>query len=184
MAITGHGWEMLIVRESVQKRSSDGKKRTVGRYQVFHDGVAQTGADLSGQTAESRGPGANAPAGNGKRVEAGTYPLATQDGAKYVTIGYTASNNHTALPRPGIELRSTGLRTEILIHPGIGFLASIGCINLCTALPTAAEPITFASSRRRVISVIDDLAAYLGAAFPASNGKAIPNAHVVIDGEP
>jgi hypothetical protein len=184
MPITGQGWEMLIVRHTEQRRASDGKKRMVGTYQVFHDGVAQTGADLSGSVAESRGPGANSPAMNGKRVALGRYPLATQNGAKYVTLNYTASQNHTALPRPGIELKDTGARTEILIHPGIGFLASIGCLNLCTSLPDETEPITFSSSRRRVISVIEDLKAFLGPKFPTSNGKKIPDAHVVIEGVP
>jgi hypothetical protein len=177
-------WLLKITRVSEQRRPSDQKRRTVGRYQVFHDGVAQSGADLSGTTAESRGPGANAPAANGKRVEAGRYQLATQAGTKYVTLNYTSSQNHASLPRPGIELLETGQRSEILIHPGIGFLASIGCINLCASLPNASEMITFPSSRRRVISVIDDLRAFIGNNFPGQNGRKIPNAFVVIEGEP
>ena len=174
-------WEIRITRQSEQKRASDGKIRTVGHYQVFHDGVPQTGEDMSGTTAESRGPGANRPGGNGKCVEAGEYPLATQAGAKYVTLHYSSSANHTSLPRPGIELLNTDQRSEILIHPGIGFLASIGCINLCKSLPDASEPISFASSRRRVISVIDDMTAFLGGSFPNSNGKKIPGAFCVIE---
>jgi hypothetical protein len=177
-------WLMKITRVSEQRRSSDNKRRTVGRYQVFHDGVVQSGADLSGTTAESRGPGANEPAGNGRRVEAGRYQLATQAGTKYVTLNYTSSQNQASLPRPGIELLETGKRSEILIHPGIGFLASIGCINLCASLPNASEMITFPSSRRRVISVIDDLRTFIGSNFPGQNGRKIPNAFVVIEGEP
>ena len=180
MPITGTGWEILIQRKSTQKRASDGKVRTVGTYQVFHDGVATA---LSGQTAESRGPGANAPAGNGRRIEAGRYPLFTQDGGKYVAFGYVETDSTGAKPKPGIELKDTGQRAEILIHPGQGFLASIGCINLCKNLPNAEEPISYAGSRKRVIAVIEDMKAFV-AGFPTRNGRAIPGAFAVFDGEP
>jgi hypothetical protein len=139
---------------------------------------------MSGMVAECRGPGANAPAGNGRRIEAGTYPLWTQAGSKYATWNYRTSLNVAHIPRPGVELKDTGQRSEILIHPGIGFLSSVGCLNLCTSLPDAAEPITYASSRRRVISIIEDMKSFLGAAFPASNGRQIPNAFAVLVGEP
>ncbi|MBU8977498.1 MULTISPECIES: hypothetical protein [unclassified Lysobacter] len=82
MPITGTGWEFHIVRQSEQRRDSDGKRRTVGRYQVYHDGVAQTGPGLSGTVAETRGPGANRPRGNNRRIEPGRYTLATQGGSK------------------------------------------------------------------------------------------------------
>ena len=78
MPIEGSGWEFHIVRQSEQKRASDGKRRTVGKYQIFHDGVKQTGAGLSGTVAETRGPGANKPAANNRRVEEGR--LADPDG--------------------------------------------------------------------------------------------------------
>jgi hypothetical protein len=184
MPIEKNGWEMHIVRKSEQRRESDGKRRTVGQYQIFHDGVKQTGAGLSGTVAETRGPGANRPAGNNRRVEEGRYPLFTQDGVRYVTIGFKNSESNSATPKPGIELKETGQRSEILIHPGQGFLASIGCINPCTSLPNAAEMIDFVPSRKRVIAIIDDLKAYAGAVFPTRNGKKILNAFVVIDGEP
>lgn len=184
MAITGIGWEFHIVRKSEQRRASDGKRRTVGTYQIFHDGVKQTGAGLSGTVAETRGPGANKPAGNNRRIEEGRYPLFTQDGAKYVTIGFKDSESTSAKPKPGIELKGTGSRSEILIHPGQGFLASIGCINPCTSLPNAGEMIDFIPSRKRVIAIINDLKAFTGSAFPATNGKKIVNAFVVVDGEP
>jgi hypothetical protein len=164
---------MHIVREKEQRRASDGKRRTVGKYQVFHDGVAQSGPSMSGTVAESRGPGANKPRGNGKRVEEGRYPLATQD-----------SESETAKPKPGFELTSTGQRAEILVHPGRGFLASVGCINPCTSLPKATELITYAPSRKRVIALIEDMKAFLGSDFPTKNGKKINRAFVVIDGEP
>jgi hypothetical protein len=182
MPIQGQGWEFHLVRNSVQRRASDGKKRTIGRYQVFHNGAAMPG--LAGVTAESHGPGDNSVAQNGKRIEPGRYPLATQAGTKYVTLNFTPNLNQAAIPRPGIELLSTGRRSEILIHPGIGFLASIGCINLATSLPHAGEAISFPGSRRRVIALIDDLKAFLGARFPTANGRRIPDAFAVVDGEP
>lgn len=169
-------WVIRITRQTVQKRPSDGKPRTVGVYQVFHDGQPVPG--LSGQTAESKGPSSNST--KGVRIKPGRYPLATQNGGKYATIGYTSNANHTALRKPGIELLNTGARSEILIHPGIGFLASIGCINLCKSLPNASEPISWGGSRNRVIAVIDDLKAYLGAGFPAVDGKPIANAFAEI----
>jgi hypothetical protein len=39
MPISRQGWELHM--ESVQRRASDGRRRTVGRYQVYHDGVEQ-----------------------------------------------------------------------------------------------------------------------------------------------
>ncbi|EJN33825.1 hypothetical protein PMI35_00700 [Pseudomonas sp. GM78] len=184
MPITGTGWEMHIIRTKEQRRSSDGKRRTVGTYQVFHDGQKQTGPGLSGMVAETRGPGDNSEPGNNRRVEAGRYPLATQDGVKYVTFGYKDSDSVSAKPRPGLELLKTGNRSEILVHPGIGFLSSIGCINPCTSLPNAEEMIDFAPSRRRVIALIEDLKSFVGTDFPSKNGRKIPNAFVVIEGEP
>ena len=64
MPITGKGWEILISRTATQRRSSDGKVRTIGTYQVFHDGAEATGTiavdgkdvPLFGTTAESPGP--------------------------------------------------------------------------------------------------------------------------------
>jgi hypothetical protein len=179
MAITGRGWEILISRTATQQRASDGKVRTVGTYQVFHDGVPVT--DLAGMTAESAGPGSNSV--KRRRIAAGRYPLATQNGGRFATINYNRNPNQTALRRPGVELLNTGTRSEILIHPGLGFLASIGCINLCTSLPKAAEPISFPGSRKRVIAMIDDMTAFV-AGFPARDGFPIPNAHAVIEGEP
>lgn len=184
MPITGAGWEFHIIRDSEQVRPRDGRRRTVGRYQIFHNGVAQVGTSMSGMVAEARGRGANAPEGNGRRIEQGRYPLFTQDGPSYVTIGYTVSSDPDDTPKPGLELKDTGERTEILIHPGHGFLASIGCINPCTSLPNPAEPIDFVPSRDRVMNIINNLRAFAGNAFPTRNGERIPNAFVVIDREP
>lgn len=182
MPISGEGWEMHIIREAVQQNGS--RRRTVGRYQVYHDGAAQGGSDMSGMIAEAEGPGANHPINNGKRVEAGRYPLWTQQGGEYVTWGYDDTNSENAERKPGFELKDTGARTEILVHPGHDFLASVGCINPCTSLPDPDEMITYSSSRRRVISLIEDIKGYAAQAFPVQNGRRIPNAFVVIDGEP
>jgi hypothetical protein len=154
--------------------------RTVGSYQVFHDGAAVAG--LAGMTAESPGPGSNSV--KGRRVAPGTYKLATQDGRKYATIDHTANANPAALRRPAVELTGTGGRSEILIHPGIGFLASVGCINLCKNLPDANEPISFAGSRQRVLDIIDDMKSFLDGGFPGRDGRPIANAFAVIANEP
>ena len=180
MPIAGHGWEMLIVRTGTQRRPSDGKLRTIGTYQVYHDGKAVAG--LAGTTAESRGPGSNA--AGGRRIPQGRYPLATQAGGRNSTLHYTQNPNPAALRRPGIALLGTAGRAEILIQPGLGFLASAGCINLCTSLPHALEPIAFAGSRRRVIALINDMKAFLGPRFPVRDGQPIPDAAAVIAGEP
>lgn len=182
MAISGQGWEILIRRQTTQKRASDGKVRTIGTYQVFHDG--QPVAGLSGVTAESRGPGDNSVPKNGKRIAPGTYPLWTQDGSKYDTIGYDQSESTGVRPKPGIELKDTGARSEILIHPGQGFLASVGCINLAMSLPHAREPISYKGSRKRVIALIDDMRQFLGSSFPTRNSTRIPRASAVVEGEP
>jgi hypothetical protein len=185
MPIKGEGWEMHIVRKTNQHRSAGRfRHRTVGTYQVFHDGTPQTGPGMKGTVAEAKGPGANKPENNGRRIEVGRYPLAAQDGSEYKTFGFKDSESESAKPKPGFELKSTGERSEILVHPGHGFLASVGCINPCTSLPKASELIDYAPSRKRVIALIEDMKSFVGADFPKSNGKKIPRAFVVIDGEP
>ena len=134
--------------------------------------------------AETRGLGANRPTGNGRRIKTGTYPLFTQDGEKYVTIGYRETEATNVSPKPGILVENTDQRVGIVIHPGQGFLSSIGCFNPCTRLPNAAEMIDYVGSRRRVIQLINDLRAFAGAAFPNRNGRRIPNATIVVEGEP
>jgi hypothetical protein len=136
---------------------------------------------LAGATAETKGPGDNGTTGNNRCVEAGTYNLYTQAGKKYVTIGYTSNVNQAALKRPGLLLLPTGKRVGILIHPGRGFLSSIGCINPATKLAKATDDIGFIDSRARVIAIIDDLKTFLGSSFPTKNGVKIPNATVVIE---
>lgn len=148
--------------------------------------MLQTDPSLQGQIAESRGPGANRPGQNGKRIEEGRYPLATQGTptTRYHTFDYAESESSRAKPKPGFELSVPGPRTGILVHPGIGFLASVGCLNPCTALPDATENIAYAGSRRRVIALIEDMKDFLGGDFPRVGEKHIPHAFAVIDGEP
>lgn len=192
MPITGTGWEILIGRTATQRRSADGKERTVGTYQVFHNGAEATGTvrvdgkdvPLFGTTAESQGPSQNdkrADEGFPTRIVAKSYTMQTSDGPKYVTNGFRP-DLEIEEGMPGLQLTDTGRRTDILIHPGKNeFLSSVGCINLCTSLPNAEEPIDYPGSRRRVIALIEDMKAFLGG-LPEP-GHAIPNAHVVVDEE-
>jgi hypothetical protein len=170
-------WELRISRQGEQARKD--RRRTTGRYVVLHDGVNVPG--LTGATAESKGPGDNKTTGNKRCVEAGTYNLFTQAGAKYVTIGYTPNVNQAALKRPGLLLLPTDKRVGILIHPGRGFLSSVGCINPAAKLAKATDDINFVDSRTRVIAIIEDLKAFFGSSFSTKNGVRIPNATVVIE---
>lgn len=180
MPIAGSGWELVIVRKSEQERR--GRFRTIGFYQIYHDGTPQQG--LSGMSVETKGPGDNKVMGNGRRIEAGTYPVGTQAGSHYVTLGYIVSDDPDQTPKPGFELQNTGNRTEILVHPGHGFLASVGCINLCAPLSSGGTDIPFVDSRDRVIAAINDLRRYCGSSFPHYNGQPIARASVVVEGEP
>jgi hypothetical protein len=186
MPIKKQGWELHVVRNSIQTRSVGMSKiRTVGTYQVFHNGTPQTGPGMAGTMAESTGPGKNAPEGNGLRIEAGRYPLSTHGSAKYRTWDYDVTDNIGKNPKPCFLLLSTNQRTGILVHPGkSSFLSSVGCFNPCTSLPNAAEIIDYKPSRTRVIAMIEDMKTFVGNGFPSSNGKPIPNAFLVVDGEP
>lgn len=181
MAITGEGWEILVTRRAEQLHPRTGRRRTVGRYQVYHDGVAQSG--LKGWTAEAKGPGANRPEGNGLRITEGHYPLATWGGVRYVTTGYATPPGPNTWPKPSLELRRTDQRTEILIHPGRNFLSSVGCINLTADLPDALTRIDAVDSHARVVAAIEDLKTY-ATRFPRINGRPITRAVAVITGEP
>jgi hypothetical protein len=180
MPIQKAGWELLITR--LREDNRDGRRRTVGQYQVFHDGAAV--ASLSGMCAETRGPGDNSKPGNNRRIEAGRYPLRTQAGNKYVTIGFKQSTSATIIPRPGLDVDNTNKRVGILIHPGRGFLSSIGCINPANSLARSKVDIDFVDSRARVIAMIEDMKTFLGSSFPTKNGRSIPKAFLIIEGEP
>lgn len=170
-------WKLVVTRRGEQVNVS-GKRRTVGAYQVFING--QPVAALSGDMAETRGPGANRPAGNNRCIERGNYDLHIQSGTKYATIGYTSNVNPSALRRPGLLLLPTDQRVGILIHPARGFLWSVGCLNPATALPNASSQIDFIDSRARVIALIDSLRSTLGSMFPTAGGQKIPDATVEI----
>lgn len=170
------GWVLHVARQTEQDRN--GRRRTLGTYRIFHEGV-QTG--LTGTSVEAKGPGDNHVPGNGHCLEAGIYTLATHAGLHYCTIGYKVDDDCDVTPKPGLELLNTGNRSAILVHPGHGFLASIGCINLTDSLPSAASDIPFVDSRTRVISAINDLRNFTGTRFPKANGTPIPNAWLIIE---
>ncbi|HEX8580454.1 MAG TPA: DUF5675 family protein [Allosphingosinicella sp.] len=176
-------WEIRIHRLAEQTRGS--RTRTIGAYQVYRDGVAATESLLYGTSAEALGPGGNdISAKDKRRIAAGTYKLRTTSGPDYLTHGYR-QDNLMRPEMPGIELVATESRSDILIHPGKNaFLSSVGCINLCTRLPTPDERIDYVGSRQRVIALIEDMKHFLGAAFPPKNGRLIPGASVAIAGEP
>jgi hypothetical protein len=187
MPITGRDWEIHIVRLREETRVGKAFARTVGSYQVFHDGTAV--AQLSGTIVERQGPGDNTSTGVSKhrRVAAGTYEVHTHDGAsneKYKTIGFSSSARINETPRPALRLEPTGARSGILIHPANGYLASIGCLNPSSDLSGPDDNIQWSDSRSRVIAIIDDLRAFLGRDFPASNNRRIPRCQCIIDGEP
>ncbi len=188
MPIQGSGFEIHIVRGAEQTRAAGSvvRRRTVGAYRVFADGVQLPG--LSGVMAEQKGPSDSSASGNtfDRRIAPGRFPLFTQDGTKYKTIGYlktsAAAANFAKKPRPGIELKQTGTRTEILIHPAQNFLSSEGCMHPSGPLPSGGSNIDHSGeSRPRVIALIEAMRQFCGAAFPAADGHRIPNCWCVVD---
>jgi hypothetical protein len=183
MPITGNGWELQVTRLGIQQSGS--QSRTYGAYQVYRDG--QPAADLSGNICECTGPGENSVAGTSERIEQGRYPLWTQFGERYRTIGYSTDMDVPAqLPMPGILLENTGNRIGILIHPGHPphlYLSSIGCLNPTRPLLSTDE-MGFWESRARVIALIDDLRNFAPETFEQEDSNRISNAWAVIDGEP
>jgi hypothetical protein len=62
---------------------------------------------------------------------------------------------------------------------------SIGCINLTgRALQRGVDDIEFFDSRQRVVGLIQSMKAHLGNQFPSSNNVRIPNAALILRGEP
>jgi hypothetical protein len=161
--VTELGWKMHIVRSGEQSRGD--KSRTVGSYQVYHDGKAVDG--LSGGTAEPPGPSGNGPPDCGLCIAPGTYSLSTQDGDCYATIGFVVGTDRQRIRKPALALLGTGLRTDILIHPGHGYLASLGCLNLTNDALLEPEDIDFVDSLHRTIELIEDLRHFCGLKFPA-----------------
>ena len=183
--ITGHGWEIKIVRLGLQTNTSQTPSvRTYGTYQVFIDG--QTQAALTGHICERTGPGDNSAAGKSShaRIEAGVYPLSTQFGTRYASVGFTGSEDK---PMPGIAVMNTGSRSAILIHPGHHprlYISSIGCFNPTKPL-RAADLIDFTESRSRVIALLASLKQHDPSAFArVGRNTAISHARMILDGEP
>ncbi|WP_334539196.1 peptidase S8/S53 subtilisin kexin sedolisin [Bradyrhizobium sp. AZCC 1708] len=163
---------------------SGSRQRTYGSYQVYIDGTAVP--SLAGFICERSGPGDNRTAGNGKRIEAKTYPLWTQFG-HYRSIGYSTSQEVAGdPPMPALLLLGTGRRTGILIHPAHPpnlYLSSIGCLNPTNALGPG-DLIDFWDSRRRVIALLESLREYAPTAFAHEVSSRIKDASIVVDGEP
>jgi hypothetical protein len=181
MPVSGKGWELLVQRQLVQRR--EGRARTCGAYRLFLDGVA-TG--LAGMMCESIGPGDNRVAGNGRRLEAGLYPLSTHFGRRYATTGYSTDALSGSEPMPGLLLTETGNRTAIVLHPAHPpnlYLTSVGCLNPTRPLAPEAD-IDFFDSRARVLALIESLRAFAPAAFAEPRTTPTPGAWVVIEGEP
>jgi hypothetical protein len=138
MPIQKAGWELLITR--LREDNRDGRRRIVGISGYFHDGAAV--AVCPGMCAETRGPGTTP----SQVTTGGSKPgviRSRQAGNKYVTIGFKQSTSATIIPRPGLDVDNTNKRVGILIHPGRGFLSSIGCINPANSLARSKADIDF-----------------------------------------
>ncbi len=175
------GFIIKVTRVRTELREGKGYARTVGTYQAFFKGEPIPG--LEGVCFERQGPGDNGPTGRqyARRVTAGAYPLHTQAGAKYKTYNYSPDRSYA---KPGVLLGNTGYREAILWHPGEGYLSSIGCLNFSSALSGPTDSIRWEDSRARVIAMIEAMKQKLAGRFPATNGKLIPDAWIVITGEP
>lgn len=174
------GFCIHLKRIRQETRATAGFSRTVGDYQCYWNGTKING--LAGQIVERGGPGDNTTAiGNNRdrRIRAGTYPLAIQDGTNYKTYGYTNDEN---IPKPGLLLKRTEERTAILLHPGKNYISSIGCLNPASGLTDARSQINFQNSRSQVIAIIDAMQTKMGAGFPKAG--TIPDAVILIEGEP
>jgi len=181
------GYVICIERRQVQSRAGKRFKRTVSEYQAFFD--RQPVAGMNGKAVERQGPGDNSNAGviNHARLREGTYPLFTHAGERnrYRTFGFANPGGLQSRPWPSIRVGSTGSRSGVLIHCAAGFLMSTGCINLTgKVLKLARDDIEFFDSRSRVIGLIQNMKSLLGAKFPSSNNVKIPDATLVIRGEP
>jgi hypothetical protein len=166
------GYVLCIDRIRTEQRKGMSYARTVGIYQAYFDGKKIP--EISGMVCERQGPGDNTKVGqNGhQRHKAGSYRLFTHAGAsqKYSTHNYTKSTLPGAIARPCLRVADTGVREGVLIHPAQGYLWSIGCLNLTAPLSDVRDNINYAESRRRVIALIDNLAATLPD-FPSSDNR-------------
>lgn len=183
MSIPKTGFVLRVIRERTEEKGSGSGKRyrTVGRYECYWNGSLISDPDMSGATVEPRGPGSNKKKGVNKslRIEEGTYQLGTHVGTKYASINYKKSSR----PRPGIYVFDTDKRKYILVHRGIGFKASIGCINLTGSIVDVNDNIGPNTSYARMDALISFMDAKLDD-FTASAKKRAANAWLVVEGEP
>ena len=185
MTVPNKGFVIHLVRLRNEQRkiSSRTYYRTVGEYRCYYNGALLNDEELQGASAEPRGPGDNSATGKnrGRRIEAGTYPLGTHGfpGSKYHTFKY---NKHKK-PFPGIYVHDTNVRIAILIHRGVGFKASVGCINLTKSLVGPHDDVGANNSFKHVDALIKYMAENLPD-FPKTPGKRIPNARLIVEGEP
>ena len=185
MILPDKGFVIHVIRERNEERGSGNTKRfrTIGRCRCLLDGKPLQSDLLSGATVEPRGPGNNGTTGvnRGLRIEAGTYPLGTHGfpGSRYNTFDYRKYEK----PRPGIYVHDTGKRTAILIHKGIGFKGSVGCINLTGSIAGPDDDIGSNTIFGRLDAFIEAMKNRLPV-FPKEGGKHIMDAWLAIDGEP
>ena len=99
-------------------------------------------------------------------------------------IKLLGTSSAMATPKPGILLQDTDERSAILIHPAKDYLWSIGCLNPGFNLTNANSSIEFKDSRARVIAIIEAMKAKIGTGFPSRGEATIPNAIIMIVGEP
>jgi hypothetical protein len=174
------GWVLRVRRLRQELRAGMSFARTVGTYQVYHDGVPVEG--LAGVTVErqSRGDGA---AGKENRlpIGAGQYPLLVHATKKYATTKYHSNGSS---PRPALQVGHSSEGAAVLVHPAGGYGSTLGCINLAGPLSGPRKNMTLADSISRVIAVIEDLRAYVGQSFPRKAGGRIADALILIEGEP
>lgn len=182
--VPSSGFCIHLQRVRQEKRATMTYARTIGEYQCYWNGAPLSG--LCGQIVERGGPGDNTDEIgdlHDRRIKAESYTLAIQDGAKYKTYRYdTQDKTPTGRPRPGILVEKTGEREAIVIHPGKGYLSSVGCLNPSAGLKDANSNIDFSDSRSRVIAIIEAMKGVMGDRFPSS-GR-IPDATILIEGEP
>ncbi|MCV9938252.1 glucosaminidase domain-containing protein [Boseaceae bacterium BT-24-1] len=184
------GVVLQIKRLRAEKRRGKGE-RTTSTYQLFIDGRPVDG--VRGMFLEPRGPGDNSSAGVQlhTRIKEGRYPLLAHAGSrqvggvtKFKTIGFTTSEAVGAPPMPSIRVGNTKSRTGILIHPGDGYLWSIGCLNPTKSLADANGNMVYTDSRKRVIEILDALRDALGSRFPTGNNETIRDVTLEVIGEP
>ena len=184
MALRSTSWELRVERLGLHRRGE--LLRTYGRYVVTIDGVSQPGLD--GYMLESGGPGDNSVPDNGRRIEAGRYPLTTHF-RSFVSSGYARNTTIVAAPpMPAVRLLETGRRTGILIHPVYPpedklYVASVGCLNPTGPL-APDQSADFWDTRQRVVAIIDSLRLFRPEAFDQATPTPIAGATASIDGEP